>query len=611
MKACPHADQLARLLIDELQGPEAATVEAHVQECAACQETLERLTADTVFSERQGLTKGNTELLRKFVEPLPTIVREPARAGQRADSAESPPADMHALVVRPAGRISQTAAEIPVVLRKRLLFSANCVWIAHALFALAFLPVFGDPMTVASFVFMLGVSSVLILLLRQRRWPLSLRHLRAIEIVLFFSMGLYSTWVQLWFHSYGWLARMAEFDWPGVWLLARAFTFGWFAMIVFYGILIPNTWQRCAIVVGIMGVWAVLLNVAAGFWEAGVARPLHGLFILECVTDMALAAALATYGAHRIEVIRAQVVEARKLGQYQLKRRLGSGGMGEVFLAEHALLRRSCALKLIHPERAGDPKYLRRFEREVQVMATLSHPNTVEIFDYGHAEDGTFYYVMEYLPGLSLEELVRSHGRLPPERAVHLLRQVCGALGEAHSVGLIHRDVKPGNILVCTRGGMHDVAKLLDFGLVHVLAPGPDVQNLTHDRLIAGTPAFMSPEQAAARNDLDARSDLYSLGAVAYFLVTGQAPFVKPSAVQTLAAHLSDAVRPPDSLCPGLPADLQAIILRCLEKEPAQRFPDAAALDHALAHCTGISFWTSEKAADWWRQHQATALPSA
>src|SRR5262249_52007665 len=164
--------------------------------------------------------------------------------------------------------------------------------------------------------------------------------------------------------------------------------------------------------------------------------------------------------------------EARKLGQYVLRQRLGSGGMGEVYLAEHVLLRRPCAVKLIRPDRTTDSNSLLRFEREVQATATLNHPNTVQIFDYGHAEDGTFYYAMEYLPGLNLEELVKRHGPLPPERALHLLRQVCGALHEAHAGGLIHRDIKPSNIITCERGGLHDVAKLLDFGLVRLHGAG-------------------------------------------------------------------------------------------------------------------------------------------
>jgi serine/threonine-protein kinase len=302
-----------------------------------------------------------------------------------------------------------------------------------------------------------------------------------------------------------------------------------------------------------------------------------------------------------LETLRGEAIEARKLGQYQLQRRLGAGGMGEVYLAEHVLLRRPCAIKLIRPERAGDPRNLARFEREVQATATLTHPNTVEVFDYGHAADGTFYYVMEYLPGLNLEELVKQHGPLPPARVIHLLRQICRALQEAHAVGLIHRDIKPGNIIVGQRGGQYDVAKLLDFGLVRAPGLAGDGQPLTQEGAIAGTPAYMSPEQAAGRADLDGRSDLYNLGAVAYFLLTGQPPFVRQTAVQTLAAHLGEPVVAPDRLRADLPADVQAVLLRCLEKEPARRFPDAESLEPALGHCDCAGQWTREQAAAWWR----------
>jgi serine/threonine-protein kinase len=212
----------------------------------------------------------------------------------------------------------------------------------------------------------------------------------------------------------------------------------------------------------------------------------------------------------------------------------------------------------------------------------------VEIYDYGHAEDGTFYYAMEYLPGLSLDQLVERHGPLPPARAIHLLRQVCGALQEAHAIGLIHRDIKPGNLLVCERGGIQDVVKLLDFGLVLASAEaGHKVADtkLTREGAIAGSPAYMSPEQAAGKADLEGRSDLYSLGAVAYFLLTGRPPFVRDTAMLALAAHMVEPVEPLERHRPGLPADLQAVVLRCLAKDPTERFPDAASLEQALARC--------------------------
>jgi serine/threonine-protein kinase len=271
--------------------------------------------------------------------------------------------------------------------------------------------------------------------------------------------------------------------------------------------------------------------------------------------------------------------------------------MGEVYLAEHALLRRPCALKLIRPEQGGDAHFLSRFEREVQTMATLTHPNTVRIYDYGLAADGTFYYAMEYLPGLSLQELVAQHGPLPPERAVYLLRQVCGALREAHAVGLVHRDIKPANILASQTGGMYDVAKLLDFGLVRVHSLSDDM-GLTGVGAIAGTPAFMSPEQAAGAIDVDERSDIYSLGAVAYFLLTGQSPFVRSTSIETMAAHISEQVVPPRTVRPEMPADLEEIVLSCLQKEPAQRFNDVVALEEALARCTCAAGWSARHAAD-------------
>src|SRR5690606_32548061 len=203
---------------------------------------------------------------------------------------------------------------------------------------------------------------------------------------------------------------------------------------------------------------------------------------------------------------------------YLLKRRLGEGGMGEVYKAEHRLLKRPCVVKLIRAERAGDPRALARFDREVQATAQLKHPNTVEVFDYGRTEDGVFYYVMEYLEGLSLEEIVHRYGPLPPARVVRILRQVCGALREAHGLGLVHRDIKPSNILLCRYGGLDDMAKLLDFGLVQT-ASDPADNRLTQAGGFVGTPDFMSPEQASGAAP-DARSDIYSLGATAFYLLS-------------------------------------------------------------------------------------------
>ncbi len=179
-----------------------------------------------------------------------------------------------------------------------------------------------------------------------------------------------------------------------------------------------------------------------------------------------IGAALAIYGTYVVNGLRSELHEAKKFGQYQIRDKIGVGGMGEVYLAEHKLLKRPCALKLIRPEAGADPVALARFEREVQAAARLSHPNTIEIYDYGHTDDGTFYYVMEYLPGISLQDLVKQYGPLPIGRVIYLFRQVCAGLVEAHSLGLVHRDLKPANVFVAVRGGEADVAKVLDFGLV-------------------------------------------------------------------------------------------------------------------------------------------------
>jgi serine/threonine-protein kinase len=245
---------------------------------------------------------------------------------------------------------------------------------------------------------------------------------------------------------------------------------------------------------------------------------------------------------------------------------------------------------------------LARFEREVRMTARLSHWNTVEIFDYGRTEDGTFFYVMEYLPGLSLEDLLQRHGALPAERVVHLMRQTCDGLSEAHAVGLIHRDIKPGNIFVAQRGGLYDVAKLLDFGLVKPVAEIPSAR-LTQEGAISGTPLFMSPEQARGQSEIDARSDIYSLGAVAYTLLTGRPPFERTSPFEVMIAHARDDVVPPSQLEGDVPADLERVVLRCLAKRPEDRFQDTKTLEQALGECAAADQWTQSHAARWWQEN--------
>jgi serine/threonine protein kinase len=295
-----------------------------------------------------------------------------------------------------------------------------------------------------------------------------------------------------------------------------------------------------------------------------------------------------------------------EMGQYVLNERLGEGGMGEVYLAEHRLLKRPCAVKLIRPDKVQDPRTLVRFEREVQTTAKLRHPNTVSIYDYGMLDDGSFFYVMEYLPGLSLQQLVERCGPLPPGRVIYLLRQVCGALFEAHSIGLVHRDIKPANVHTCQLGGQHDVAKLFDFGLVQTPFSGDEASRVTQTGSVVGTPDFMSPEQVTGE-EIDCRSDVFSLGAVAYFLLTGQLPFEGNNPLSVMYARVKEPVRPPTHHRPDLPPDLERVVLRCLAREPASRFTDTKALDKALAECTAASEWDEERAQIWWEKPPAAS----
>jgi serine/threonine-protein kinase len=478
---------------------------------------------------------------------------------------------------RLVGSLPQLASEILALLHQRLrllslIFVVGWVLIwSHKFFRLQM-----TPDTVWLIVVPGGVLLALEMAIAATLWAprrRSLRRLRGYELL---GLAL-PTAVWLWENYFtiyrpgdmgGWVHRYVQRDLSEMITLARHTSIVWCILIVGYGIFVPNTLRRCAAMTGSLACIVLAMKLVCGLWDETIPRPYLFSYLAEMVTWLVIAVGFSIYGSHKISLLRQQAFEARRLGQYQVKHRLGAGGMGAVYLAEHVLLRRPCALKLIRPERAGDPRNLARFEREVQAIATLTHPNTVEIFDYGHADDGTFYYAMEYLSGLSLQELVRRYGPLPPERAVHLLRQVCGALQEAHTTTLVHRDVKPGNVLVCQQGGQHDVAKLLEFGLVRAHGLTADGEKLTQEGAIAGPPAYISPEQAAGKEDVDGRSDLYSLGAVAYFLLTGRPPFVRDGAVQTLAAHLGEPVVAPDRHRPDVPADLQAVVLRCLEKGP-------------------------------------------
>jgi serine/threonine-protein kinase len=312
---------------------------------------------------------------------------------------------------------------------------------------------------------------------------------------------------------------------------------------------------------------------------------------------------LAALTSRVIYGLRRQVRENAQLGQYRLREKIGQGGMGAVYRATHALLRRDTAVKVLLPDRVGGAGST-RFEREVKLTAQLTHQNTVAIFDYGRTPDGVFYYAMEYLDGGDLERLVEYGGPLPPARAVWILEQVCRALAEAHALGLIHRDIKPSNVILCERGGEGDVAKICDFGLVKDLNAGGDA-TLTQNSALTGTPLYLAPESIRSPESVDARADLYSLGALAYFLLTGEPLFSGKTIVEVCAAHLHEAPRPPSSRRPEVPAKLDAIVLRCLEKKPEARFADALELFAALRSSKVSESWDSRAREAWWSEHRA------
>ncbi len=297
--------------------------------------------------------------------------------------------------------------------------------------------------------------------------------------------------------------------------------------------------------------------------------------------------------------LRRSVARARRLGQYRLLEKIGEGGMGVVYRAEHEMLRRPTAIKLLPPHSAGE-EGLRRFEREAQLTARLANPHTVSVFDFGRTPEGAFYYVMEYLDGVDLERLVRESGPLPPGRVVHILRQVCEALAEAHGIGLIHRDIKPANILLSEQGGVADFAKVVDFGLVKDVS-GADEARLTREGVFAGTLQYLAPETIQDGRTSDPRSDLYALGAVAYDLLTATPPF-EGRPIQIIQSHLQANPEPPSQrLGRPLPGKLEAVVLDCLAKDPAQRPESAIALIERLDACDDVEPWSAEQARNWWR----------
>lgn len=514
-----------------------------------------------------------------------------------------------ALVAGPGPRLSVETASL---LRRRLRVAALLLLIITMAYLLrAWLRLEELPID-SGFVLLYRVLVLVILIISTgllwSPWPLSTVELRSIELAMFGVLGtlfvlLHFTFLQIIPDP----APIFEVKYR-----VGLITIMWYGLIVIYGTFIPNTVLRGAAVIGVMSLAPIGVVTIEGLISPHIGEVVFMEELNLVISVMAIAFTTSLYGMYKLGALRREAFEARQLGQYRLTDRIGSGGMGEVYLAEHQMLKRPCAVKLIHSDSEADSQALARFEREVRLMAKLTHWNSVEIFDYGRTDDGTFYYAMEYLPGFSLQEVVERQGPLQPERAVHLLRQVCQALAEAHALGLVHRDIKPSNIIASKRGGVCDVAKLLDFGLATSAGEFQEIR-LTQEGAIAGSPYYLAPERFLDNVDSDVRIDVYSLGAVAYFLLTGQPPFRADQPLQVMMAHARLQVVPPSQLNRAVPSDLEAVVLRCLAKDPAERFQNISELEKALAACGVADQWTQELAARWWtgRDEPASAAPHA
>ncbi|MFO0919875.1 MAG: serine/threonine-protein kinase [Planctomycetaceae bacterium] len=502
---------------------------------------------------------------------------------------------------------SSASPEAAALLRSRLRAAAGFIAVAYLLFWFFALinPGTGYDLLGPSFIwrFLLGAAVCGLL---ASPLPFTYRQLRWLEYLFFGLSALLLIVSQyqvkdLLLERDGLIARVA---------ISKNGVLRMWMLMMIYGVFIPNRPRKTATM--ILGMVVVVLMLMAQVMHQHLINAefeIYRALALNAganIVFILVGACLAIYSAYLLNDLRSELRAAQQLGQYRLIKKLGAGGMGEVYLAEHHLLKRPCAIKLINQDLEKNSIAIARFEREVHSTSMLTHPNTVSVYDYGIAEDNTFYFVMEFLPGLSLADLVRQAGALPPGRVVYLIRQVCGSLAEAHRAGLVHRDLKPANIFVAILGGQCDVAKVLDFGLVKQEQP-TDGRQLTLEYTVSGTPSFMSPEQARGERDVDGRSDIYALGAVMYFMLSGKPPFERDSPMSIMVAQVSETPRPLSEVAPETPADLEQVVMRCLAKSPADRYPDPGALSAALAACRCARDWDQSHAEKWWIG-QAAAL---
>lgn len=439
-----------------------------------------------------------------------------------------------------------------------------------------------------------GLSALMFVVTRQRWFPND--KILAFGILYFILTGALIAIGNSYYHvADSGEIRMKGISWLCIWILA-------------YPMAVPSARERILVagllVAALDPFFAYLRSHAiTGIWPGGGT--------LYAYAPNFIAAGLAVLPAHVVHKMQSKLSRARKMGSYELIRRIGQGGMGEVWEARHRYLARPAAVKIIRSDQLKTAansddafRMLRRFEREAQATAALESPHSIQLFDFGLSGSGTFYYVMELLDGFDLDTFIRKFGPMDSSRAVLILRQICDSLQDAHDKGLIHRDIKPANIFLTRRGLNEDYAKVLDFGLVKT-DPSMNLQDsLATTEMTTGTPAFMAPEQASANGGVDARTDIYALGCVAYWLVTGRLVFEADSPMEMLVAHMRDEVAPPSALSENeISPSLEEAIMDCLQKDPAKRPSSARELAARLRVCEASHAWSSVEAVRWWDRH--------
>jgi serine/threonine-protein kinase len=383
--------------------------------------------------------------------------------------------------------------------------------------------------------------------------------------------------------------------------------------MMFFSVIVPAR-PRQALIALTLSASAVPMTIALLARSGGTPALGPQQFVFVFVLPYAIALAMSYIAARIIYGLGKEVLRAQEMGSYRLLELIGRGGMGEVWKASHNMLARPAAIKLIRRdvsdvEPGGAEAAVARFEHEAQATASLQSPHTVELYDFGVSEDGSFYYVMELLDGIDLESLVGQFGPLPAERVLHILRQACLSLGEAHRRDLVHRDIKPANLYVCRHAFEPDFVKVLDFGLVRHATFEVDSSPLTRRGMLAGTPTYLAPEIAAGSEGIDGRADIYSLACVAYKLLTGRCVFEEDTVVATIVAHVKASPPPPSRFSEmPIPAGLESLILACLSKDPADRPRTCENLAHELGGIDLVEPWTAERAAKWWRLHVPTEV---